>query len=155
MKIRQHVSFVLESLKMTAAEIEWSVGLAADDIGVRGSRTAVPPRPVHHRWEVRCDEPGLGIDAQAEQVIARLEPHRAAIRDLVDESNDVASALVAVRYLNVDLAVAEGEEEELTITSDGLVKLPGQHQLLGWGLDASALRFLVDVRAELVFDEYG
>jgi hypothetical protein len=51
--------------------------------------------------------------------------------------------------------LAEGEEEELTITAGGLEKLPGQHQLLGWVLDAGALRFLVDVRAELAFDEHG
>jgi hypothetical protein len=57
---------------MSAAEIERRVGLAPDDVMVRGSRTAAPPRPVHHRWEVRCDERGLGIDAQTEQVIARL-----------------------------------------------------------------------------------
>jgi hypothetical protein len=61
----------------------------------------------------------------------------------------------AVRYLNVDLALADGEDEELTITASGLEKLRGQHQLLGWGLDASTLGFLVDVRAELVFGEYG
>jgi Domain of unknown function (DUF4279) len=155
MKVLQHVSFVLESQRMTAAEIERRVGLEPDDVGVRGSRTAVPPRPVHHRWEVRCDDPGLRIDAQAEQVIGRLESHRAAIRNLVDESDDVEAALVAVRYLNVRLALADGEDEELTITASALEKLPGQHQLLGSRFDASTLGFLVDVRAELMFDEYG
>lgn len=43
------------------------------------------------------------------------------------------------------------------VTPDGeiLTKLPGQHQLLGWGLEPADLAFLVRIGASLDCDEYG
>ena len=50
----------------------------------------------------------------------------------------------------------EGEEEEIPpIDEDGLEKLSGQHQLLGWRLDSDTMAFLVAVGAFLDVDEYG
>jgi hypothetical protein len=59
-----------------------------------------------------------------------------------------------VRYLGAWLAEDEGEEEEIT-EIDGLEKLPGQHQLLGWHLSRPTMEFLLDIGAELDVDEYG
>ena len=62
--------------------------------------------------------------------------------------------LQVVRYLDDD----QGEDEKLTeVTKDGrqLVKLSGQHQLLGWHLDRRALDFLQRTHAEVDVDEYG
>ena len=65
-----------------------------------------------------------------------------------------------VRYFDDD----EGEEEVLTPSRtegvaipiwSGRVKLPGQHQLLGWHLDRKTMEFLVEVGAEVDADEYG
>ncbi|MBA3509481.1 MAG: DUF4279 domain-containing protein [Thermoleophilaceae bacterium] len=54
-------------------------------MSVRGSRTASPPRPVEHAWEVRCDERGLTVDEQVDKIVARLSPYRPAIRKVVGE----------------------------------------------------------------------
>ncbi|WP_231948641.1 hypothetical protein [Jiangella alkaliphila] len=49
----------------------------------------------------------------------------------------------------------DGEEEAVPPSVDGLTKLAGQHQLLGWHLDARTLDFLRTTRAELDVDEYA
>ncbi len=33
--------------------------------------------------------------------------------------------------------------------------MPGQHQLLGWRLRREVMEFLLDIGAEMDFDEYG
>jgi sirohydrochlorin ferrochelatase len=38
---------------------------------------------------------------------------------------------------------------------DGLVKLSGQHQLLGWHVSGDVLDFVREVHAEIDVDEYG
>jgi hypothetical protein len=43
----------------------------------------------------------------------------------------------------------------IDVTPDGLEKLSGQHQLLGWHLDRHVLNFLSEVGAEFDADEYG
>jgi hypothetical protein len=59
--------------------------------------------------------------------------------------------LQVVRYFGFD----DGEKEGLTVTADGLEKLSGQHQLLGWHLSAEVMSFLVNLGAEIDADEYG
>jgi hypothetical protein len=49
----------------------------------------------------------------------------------------------------------EGEEEELSPPDAPLQKLAGQHQLLGWHLEADSVGFLARVGAEIDCDEYG
>ena len=127
------------------------MGLAPDRALVRGSRTADPPRPRFHVWEIRCDESGLRIDEQIERVIVRVEPIRTAIRDLVAEPGDVRAWLQMVRYFHAE----DGDEEVIDETPEGLVKLSGQHQLLGWHVDRRVLSFLSDIGADLDADEYG
>jgi hypothetical protein len=69
-------------------------------------------------------------------LVTRLQPARAAIKTLV-ATEEVAAVLQVVRYLDD----AEGEPEDLTPSAEGLEKLPGQHQLLGWHLDQRAMEF--------------
>jgi len=63
----------------------------------------------------------------------------------------------AVSELSVDcyLDDDDGEEEELSPADAPLQKLAGQHQLLGWHLDADSISFLARVGAEIDADEYG
>jgi hypothetical protein len=56
-----------------------------------------------------------------------------------------------VRYFNDD----DGEEESPQPEGTDLIRLPGQHQLLGWHLDRRVLKFLHHTGAELDVDEYG
>jgi hypothetical protein len=128
--------------------------MAPDKALEKGSRRLDPPAPKQHIWEVVCDKPGAPVDELIADVVSRLEPHRPAIQALV-ATGQAVTELVIVRYLGAWLAEAEGEEEEHVVTEDGLEKLSGQHQLLGFVVEPSVLEFLVAVGATISFDEYG
>lgn len=149
MRVAQYAYFALKSERVTAAEITARLGVEPDEIMVRGSRLASPPRPVTHSWQVACRAPDLPVDRQIERIVDRLFEHAAAIGELVGD--EVGSVLQVVRVLE-DPA---GAEEDTTSPVAGLEKLAGQHQLLGWHLDARMLEFLRLTRAELDVDEYA
>jgi len=149
-KIKQYVYFGISSEVLTAEKIAERIGLEPDKTMVRASRTEHPPRPRRHKWELGSYEPGLDMSDHVSRVIARVEPARHAIRALVDEG-DVQAWLQFVRMFGAD----DGEEEIIEETPEGLVKLSGQHQLLGWHLHRNVLAFLHDARAEIDADEYG
>ena len=87
-------------------------------------------------------------------MLDRIEPVRTKIIDLVAEG-EVFPKLQIVRHFDDEL----GEEEVLDsfVTSDGGIaeKVPGQHQLLGWGLSAEQLSVLASMHAIIDSDEYG
>jgi Domain of unknown function (DUF4279) len=149
-KIKQYVYFGIASEVMTAESIAGRIGLAPDKALVRGSPSQNPLRPVRHKWELGSYEPGRDISEHVAAVLARLEPARDGIRTLVREG-EVQAWLQLVRYFDA----ADGEEEVIDETPEGLVKLSGQHQLLGWHLHRDALAFLDHVGAEIDADEYG
>ena len=153
MRVSQYVYLVVYSTSMAAAEVTGWLGVEPDEFMVRGSRMREPARPVSHQWKVVCRERGLTVDEQVAHLVKRLSPYADRIGDLVDElaqAGDGGCTLQVVRYFDDP----DGEEERLD-TVAGLTKLPGQHQLLGWHLDADVLDFLRRVRAELDIDEYG
>jgi hypothetical protein len=80
-KIKQYAYFAIGSDVLTPDEIARRVGLPPDRALLRGSRIENPPRPAIHKWEIRCDEPGLPVNEMIARVLARLEPSRSAIRD--------------------------------------------------------------------------
>ena len=130
MKIKQYVYFALWSDVLTPEEMTERLGLQPDRALHRGSKKADPPRPIEHKWEVRSEGSGLTITEHVARLMPRLEPIRPNIRQLVGEGQAKA-VLQLVRYFGFE----DGEEEEITETPEGLVKLSGQHQLLGWHLD--------------------
>ncbi|HEX4436973.1 MAG TPA: DUF4279 domain-containing protein [Solirubrobacteraceae bacterium] len=150
MKIKQYVYFGISSDVLTAEAIVARIGLAPDKTQIRGSRVVDPPQPRRHKWELGSYERGLDISAQTALVLARLKPARDEIRALVKEG-EVQAWLQMVREFDA----ADGEEEIIDETPEGLVKLSGQHQLLGWHLHRDTLAFLHDVGAEIDADEYG
>ncbi|MGN9915747.1 DUF4279 domain-containing protein [Micromonospora palomenae] len=156
MIISQYAYFALSSNRVSAAEITARLGVEPDEIVVRGSRRASPVRPASHRWKITCRKPGLTVDEQVDRIVDRLFGHAERIGELAIELDDIdgapsASMLQVVRVFEHP----DGEEEDLTSPVEGLQKLPGQHQLLGWHIDARVLEFLRLTRAELDVDEYG
>ena len=154
MKIRQYVYFALHSESLSPDDIAGRVGMRPDKSRVRGARQLEPPRPPRNMWAIECDARGLTIDEQAASVLKRVAPFQAAVKQLVD-AGEVNAVLQLVRYFGVYLAEKDGEDEHIDVTPDGLEKLTGQHQLLGWQLDASSLALLAALGAELSADEYG
>jgi hypothetical protein len=161
MRIRQYVYFSLDSGRTPAAELTERLGLAPDRTRVRGSRSAGPPRPMCHSWQIVCDEAGLRVDEQVARVLARLQPLMPGLaalsRQLAVDDPHGGARLEIVRYLDV-APEEDGDDEEDRENAGGdpqLRRLPGQHQLLGWHLDRAVLEFLVATGAEVDVDEYG
>jgi Domain of unknown function (DUF4279) len=149
-KVKQYVYFGISSEMLTAETIAARIDLVPDKTQTLGSRLADPPRPRRHKWEPGSYERGLDVTAHVAVVLARLEPARDEIRAPVRDG-DVQACLQLVRNFDA----TDGDEEIIDETPDGLVKLSGQHQLLGWHLDRDTLAFLYDVGAEIDADEYG
>ena len=154
MRIKHYAYFRLASEDMSADEIARRVGLRADKSSVRGSELEGPrPKPLLNSWQIVCEMPGLSVGEHICQVVDRIRAYEPGIRECVDAG--CSATMQVVRYLGAWLDDDEGEEEERTITPEGLEKLPGQHQLLGWHLGPEILAFLTRVGAELDLDEYG
>ncbi|MEV5711705.1 DUF4279 domain-containing protein [Actinoallomurus sp. NPDC052274] len=137
---------------MPATEITARLGIEPDEVTVRGSRLARPPRPVAHEWRVVCRKPGLTVDEQMARIIDRLFGHAERIGALAVELDRVdgdsgTGRLQVVRIFE--------HPEGATSPVDGLEKHSEQHRLLGWHLDARTLEFLRLTRAELDVDEYA
>jgi hypothetical protein len=153
--ITQYCYFNLVSEQMTAAEMTARLRVEPDEVQVRAGREAQPPRPATHRWMVVCRQAGLRVDEQIERIVRRLYEHAGAIGDLAAELDRIeggpgSSVLQIVRVFGDPT----GEDEDVCEV-DGLRKLPGQHQLLGWHLDNRALEFLRMTHAQLDVDEYA
>ncbi len=156
MIVSQYVYFALSSKRVSAAEISARLGIEADEIVIRGSRLAIPARPASHRWKITCRKPGLTVDEQINRIVDRLFDRAERIGELAVELDNIdgqpgASVLQVVRVFEHP----DGEEEDLTGPVEGLEKLAGQHQLLGWHVDSRVLEFLRLTRAELDVDEYA
>ncbi|MCO5967919.1 hypothetical protein [Actinoallomurus soli] len=96
------------------------------------------------------------IDRRCFWVADRLFAHAERIGALAAELDRMDGQPGASRLQVVGIYEhPDGEEEEDTNPVEGLEKVGGQHQLLGWHLDARTLEFLRLTRAELDIDEYA
>lgn len=150
MRIRQQSCFAVSSPDLSVAELSNRLKVPADQLIVAGSRSPSPKRPIENSWRVTCDTAGLTIGEQVAELVSRLEPARAALKDMAS-AGCARTTLQIVRYFDDE----DGEDEDLTGTVPGLERLSGQHQLLGWNMESRIIGFLADVGAEVDVDEYG
>ncbi|NDU77451.1 DUF4279 domain-containing protein [Actinomadura sp. DSM 109109] len=155
MRISQYAYFAVRSARMPADEIAARLGVEPDETVVRGTRDARPPRPVRHVWRVVCREPHLTVDEQIARIVDRLFAHAERIGDLVEELDRADGGIRAGTLQVVRVFEGPDGEEESGRPVHGLERLAGQHQLLGWHLDARTLEFLRLARSELDVDEYA
>jgi hypothetical protein len=153
MRMSQYVYFMLDSESMSSVEMADHLGMEPDEVRVRGSKQLHPVRPASHAWMIVCRTSGLDLDTLVATVLGRVAPAAPRVRELVD-TNDVFATLQIVRYFDDE----NGQpEESVTVDEDGhsWEKMPGQHQMLGWALEADVLGLLVSMRATIDVDEYG
>lgn len=146
MKTRQYCYFALKSDSLSAAEITRRLGMEADEVLVKASRSSEHVLPRCHSWKLvrRSDE---SVDEQIQHLIDRLKPVRSRLISLCSETG-IAAVMQVVRYFH---------------DPDGVQAAPGgtsweqaQHwpRPLGWHLSMSVVEFLSATRAELDVDEY-
>jgi hypothetical protein len=148
MRIRTVVAFEVTSRQINPGEIATRLGIPADKSCEKGSRSADPPVPRFSRYSLLSADTRQDITSQIEQVVVRVRPIGPAIRELV-EAGEAKALLSVVRYFNDP----DGEPEHVEQSGD-LVKLAGQHQLLGFRLSGEILVFLQASLIEFDADEY-
>lgn len=151
LRIRQHGSFTIFSEDVLPDRITQALGINPDYVRVRGEVSAEPPRPRAHMWELRVDAASLDVNQILDRLIARIEPRKDALVAFLAENPGSTAGIQVVRHFGD----ADGEAEVVETTPEGYTKLAGQHQLLGWHLDAATISFLAEASIELGFDEYG
>ncbi|WP_328892535.1 DUF4279 domain-containing protein [Streptomyces sp. NBC_00236] len=143
MPLHQYAYFALFSQHTSADDMTSQVGIAPDEVTVRGSRFTEPTAiPVDHSWMVVCREPGLSVDEQITRVLDRLQPHIDRISDLIGYLTGPGGGAVlqVVRYFNA--------------TDQAQPGAAAAPNLFGWHLDRKVLDFLRTTGAELDIDEY-
>ena len=158
LRIRQYVYFGLKSEAMSATAMASEIGLEPDQVLIRGSRKEDPPVPRAHAWKLVCEDRGLTVDDQIDDVVRRLLPAKDRILELVRREHGPVPVLQVVRYFGD----SEGEEDDNPDDErvfEGrrviLTKLSGQHHLLGWHLRRDVMELVMELGAEIDFDEYG
>jgi hypothetical protein len=143
MPLHQYAYFALFSQHNSADEMTSQLGIAPDEVSVRGSRFTEPrPIPVSHRWKIVCREPGLRVDEQITSILGKLQPHTDRIADLALPlaGNGGGAVLQVVRYFN------DTDQDQPNVAD--------APNLFGWHLDRNVLDFLIATGAELDVDEY-
>lgn len=150
LRILQYSYFALRSESISAEGIAAQLHMQPDEAINRGPRSGPHSYPRrHHVWRIveRTAEP---VDEQLRRIVGRLNPIRNELIAFVRDE-PVEATMQVVRYFNDP----DGEEDDAPATgADGLTRLGGQHQLLGWNLDSAVLAFLRSVSADLDVDEY-
>ncbi|MFI0739465.1 DUF4279 domain-containing protein [Streptomyces sp. NPDC021100] len=143
MPLLQYTYFALFSRHTSADDMAARLGMAPDEVTVRGSRFTEPAVvPVDHSWKVVCRDPGLRVDEQIARVLDRLRPHAHRVSALARELTGTGGGAVlqVVRYF-------DDTDPAQPVAADS-------PNLFGWHLDRGVLDFLAATGAELDVDEY-
>jgi len=147
-KIYQHAEFKVRSVSISADAITAALRIEPTRVWVRGERSSEPVLPQTHGWLLRASGSGL-LDELVLELLDQIEPVAAQLSQLT--SGGEATATISIlRKLGFDDGVEENEGR-----LGNMVRLPGQHQLLGFHLDVDMMRRLVDLNCPVDFDEYG
>lgn len=135
MRLRQYVRFQVWSKTLDPEQLTARIGLEADETRVMGSRQQHPkPVPRSHWWEVKCETRKVDARTQAIEVLDRIAPARAALRELLT-SGDADGQLKIVRWFGEE----DGDEEAgIVVGNDGTVLREGV-DLFGWYLERAEL----------------
>jgi hypothetical protein len=150
-KMSQYVYFSVSSEDLSFEDIEQRLGLKADVHGVHGEEgnKLDSSIPVTNYWRIDSHIENQPVDEQIDAIIHKLLPIRSTLEEL-SKLEHVSITLQVVR----NFADARGSAEKL-VRKNGLDKLAGQHQLLGWHLDKVIIEFLHSIKAVLDIDEYN
>jgi Domain of unknown function (DUF4279) len=151
MKIHQYAHLDIGSDVYDPDQITLRLGPEPTSVSWRGCRSNEPMIPKSNVWRFRASAIDR-IDDLLTELIGALESVSGRLASLT--AGDASWVGVSIMRSFDD---RQGVEEELTPAGApiGLVKLPGQHQLLGFHLDVALLARFVSLGCSLDFDEYG
>jgi Domain of unknown function (DUF4279) len=150
-KIDQYAYLAVGSEIFDPDQITATLGKLPTSVSWRGARSLDPMIPVANMWRFQASERGR-IDDQVAELVGLLESMSDQVLSLAADGASWVAISVVRRFND-----PSGVEEELSPDDApaGLVKLPGQHQLLGFHLDVALMARLVALGCSLDVDEYG
>jgi Domain of unknown function (DUF4279) len=151
-KIQQHAEAIVGSDVFTPDQITAALAVSPTSVSWKGTRSTQPMIPITNMWRFRAAGTGR-VDDLILGLVGMLESVRAPLVKLTD--NDASWVAISVMRRFGDATI--GVEEDLSPSGvpDGLIKLRGQHQLLGCHLDISLMARLTSLGCSVDFDEYG
>lgn len=150
LSIKQYSYLTVSSKVLTSQEIEDTLKLKADKhtFWGKGRLRMDPTYQISNVWELIVNE-STRVDDQIELLIKRVLPVKDRLVEL-KRSTDIEVSISVVRHFDDP----EGEHEMIDEDAE-FIKLPGQHQLLGWHLSTKVIKFLHETEAEIDIDEYN
>ncbi len=151
MKIRQYAHFFVQSDILSPEQITAVLLIEPTSVSRRGSRSTEPPIPKYNIWQYKAHGEGR-VDDLVTELVELLEPMADRLRTLM--ANDRSSIGISVMR---SFAGLHGVEEDSGPPGlpEHLVKMAGQHQLLGLHLGVDLMRRLVALNCLVDVDEYG
>ncbi|MEO0494389.1 MAG: DUF4279 domain-containing protein [Actinomycetota bacterium] len=151
MKIRQYAHFDIASDLYDPDAITAALLIEPTTVSWKESKSTEPPIPRSHLWQYRATGDGC-VDDLVRELLGVFLPLRSSIEGLTADG----ACRVEIRFMR-SFGDSEGEEEDEGPDDlpDNLVRIPGQHQLLGFHLDTGLMAQLVSLGCSLDFDEYG
>jgi len=151
MKIYQYADFVVKSDSLSPDDITGALLLEPSSVSWRGARSKEPMMPRTNVWCRRAVGVGC-VDDLVRELVELIEPRAAKLGSLTEDG--VATATISLMRSFGDDDGVEEDEGDLGLP-ENLVRLPGQHQLLGFHLDVDLMKRLVALSCSVDFDEYG
>jgi Domain of unknown function (DUF4279) len=154
-KVRQHADLILTSKVVEPSVISERIGLVPDEVRLMGSRHSDPPamRPAAHIWELRSGLPdGVPLSDHFTSLLAKVDGSAERLRALLADGR-VAGCIQVARHF-------EPGPEDPEIIEPGrqvgdLVRLGGQHPLVGFEIEPALVAFAAAAGLGFDFDEYG
>jgi hypothetical protein len=151
MKILQYAHFDVASDIYSPDQITAELLVEPTRVSWRGTRSTEPLIPRTNLWRYRAKGTGT-VDELVRELLAVFEPLAEQLARLT--AND--DSWLGVRFMR-SFGDPDGieEDEGPGDLPDHLVRVSGQHQLVGFHLDVDLMARLVALRCALDFDEYA
>jgi Domain of unknown function (DUF4279) len=153
-KVRQYADLILKSKVVEPAVISERMGLVPDEVKPMGSRLSGPPmRPAVHIWKLRSGVPdNLPLTDHFTSLLAKLGGSVEHLRDLLADGQ-VVGCIQVVRHFEPGPEDPEIIEPRRQVGD--LVRLGGQHPLVGFEIEPALVVFAATAGLGFDFDEYG
>jgi hypothetical protein len=151
MRITQYAHFVVASDVFDPDDITGTLLLEPTSVSWRGTRSTDPMIPRTNLWRYRARGEGT-LDELVRELV-----------DLFEPLGDQLLTLTAAKSTWISIAIFRSFDDPEGVEEDGgpddlppnLVRLEGQHQLVGFHLDPALMRRLVDMNCSIDADEYA
>lgn len=151
MRVHQYAHFTIGSDVFNPDQITAALLIEPTKTSWRGSRSTDPMIPRTNLWRYRASGE-TGVDDLIRELVALFEPLSDRLLALTTDEASWIEIGIMRSFDDPDGVEDDGGTGDLP---ENLVRLDGQHQLLGFHLDTELMSRLLALGCSLDFDEYG